>query len=198
MKLERTICCAIIIILSLTVVSLYNKRPHVITEVITKQVPVKVVEEVVVEVEKQVEVEVEVEVIKEVPVYKAPPMKYNVTSEEREMLARLVYLEANIESLDCQKAIVSVVFNRLHNGAWGDTLEDVIYYPNQFSPASLIPKTTPTEKNYEAVDYVLQYGVTVPYYVMYFRAGYHFKADGYVPYTTMDRTYFGYFTKDKK
>lgn len=174
MKLERTICCVIILILSFTVVSLHNKKQQVITEYVP------------------------IEVVTEVPVYQLPTMMYNVTSEEREMLARLVYLESNIESLDCQKAIVSVVFNRLHNGAWGDTLEDVVYYPYQFSPAYLIPNTTPTAKNYEAVDYVLQHGITLPYYVMYFRADYHFKADGYVPYTNIDRTYFGYFTKDKK
>lgn len=180
MKLERTICCVIILILSFAVVSLHNKKQ----QVVTKHVPVEVIKAV--------------EVVKEVPVYKEPVMTYNVTSAEREMLARLVYLEANIESLDCQKAVVSVVLNRLSNGAWGDTLDDVIYYPHQFSPAYLIPKTTPTEKNYEAVDHVLQHGITVPYYVMYFRADYHFKADGYVPYTSIDRTYFGYFTKDKK
>lgn len=125
-------------------------------------------------------------------------MVYNITSAEREMLARLVYLEANTESLECQKAIVSVVINRWQSGYWGDTLEDVVYYPNQFSPARLIDQTTPTNTNYQAVDYVLKNGTTVENFVLYFRASYHFDWSGYEPYCKIDNTCFGYFIKDKK
>jgi spore germination cell wall hydrolase CwlJ-like protein len=118
------------------------------------------------------------------------------------MLARLVYLEANTESIECQKAIVSVVINRWQNGTWGDTLEDVIYYPHQFTPASLIAKTTPTQTNYDAVDYVLENGSILPKYVMFFRASYGFSNTdwgnhGYHEYLQVDNTFFGYFEKDK-
>lgn len=140
---------------------------------------------------KEVEKETVVEVVKD------PTCAYNITSTEREMLARLVYLEANTESLECQMAIVSVVINRWEDGMWGDTLEDVVYYPHQFTPANLINKTTPTELNYTAVDLVLQNGCTMPPYVMYFRADYHFKWDGYKPYTQIDRVCFGYFESDR-
>ena len=141
------------------------------------------------------EVEVEKEVI--VEVVKEPIYAYNLTSAEREMLARLVYREANIESLECQRAVVSVVINRWQDGRWGDTLEDVIYSPYQFTPANLLYKTTPTELNYTAVDLVLQNGCTLPPYCMYFRADYHFDWDGYKPYTQIDCTCFGYFVTDK-
>jgi hypothetical protein len=151
------------------------------------------------EVEKIVEVEVEkiVEVEKVIEVEVEPQYTYNITSAEREMLARLVYREANVESLECQKAVVSVVINRLHSGYWGDTLKKVIYAPNQFSPANLIKETTPTEKNYQAVDEVLKNGVTLPPYVLYFRANYHFDWSGYKPYAQIDKTFFGYMEKDK-
>ena len=144
--------------------------------------------------------EVEKEVIKEVivEVEKEPTYKYNVTSTEREMLARLVYREANTESLECQMAIVSVVINRWQDGRWGDTLEDVIYSPYQFTPANLLYKTTPTELNYTAVDLVLQNGCTLPPYCMYFRADHHFGCNGYKPYTQIDTTCFGYFVTDKQ
>lgn len=127
---------------------------------------------------------------------------YNITEAEREMLAGLVYLEANTESIECQKAIVSVVINRWQNGTWGDTLEDVIYYPYQFTPASLIAKTTPTQTNYDAVDYVLKNGSILPKYCMYFRASYGFSNTdwvnyGYHEYVQLDNTFFGYFEKDK-
>lgn len=142
---------------------------------------------------KEVEKETVVEVVKD------STYAYNITSTEREMLARLVYLEANTESLECQMAIVSVVINRWKDGMWGDTLEDVVYYPHQFTPANLINKTTPTELNYTAVDLVLQNGCTMPPYVMYFRADHHFKWEeyGYKPYTQIDSVCFGYFETDK-
>jgi hypothetical protein len=175
--------------------------PRVIIE--EKEVPVKIetIKEVPVEVEVIVEKEVEKEVIVEVEV--KPKYTYSFTSVERELLARIVYREANIESLECQKAIASVVINRLHSGYWGDTLSEVIYYKDkngnyQFSPAYLLSETTPTETNYKAVDEVLKHGVTLPSYVMYFRANYHFKYDGYKPYKSIDNTYFGYHEWDKK
>ena len=146
---------------------------------------------------KEVEKEVIIEIEKEVEVVKEPIYTYNITSVEREMLARLVYREANIESLECQMAVASVVINRWQDGRWGDTLEDVIYSPYQFTPANLLYKTTATELNYTAVDLVLQNGCTLPPYCMYFRADYHFNWEGYKPYTQIDTTCFGYFVTDK-
>ena len=143
--------------------------------------------EVIKEIEKEVVIEVE----------KQPVYAYNITSMEREMLARLVYREANTESLECQMAIVSVIINRWQDGRWGNTLKDVIYYPYQFSPANLLYQTTPTELNYTAVDLVLQNGCTLSPYVLFFRANHHFDWDGYKPYTQIDYTCFGYFVADK-
>ena len=144
------------------------------------------------EITREIEKEVFVEVTKD------PTYAYNITSVEREMLARLVYLEANTESLECQMAVASVVINRWQSGKWGDTLRSVIYYPYQFTPAGLIPKSTPTELNYTAVDLVIQNGCTLSPYVMYFRADYHFDWEEYKPYSQIDNVCFGYFEKDVK
>ena len=124
-----------------------------------------------------------------------PAVYYSVTAEERELLAKLVYCEANTESVECQKAIVSVVFNQLESGKWGDTLEEVIYYGNNYSPVvfGLLDTAEPTATNYEAVDSVLENGPTLPTYVRYFRADYHHKWKGYKGYKTIDNVYFGYF-----
>lgn len=163
-------------------------KPPKIQEVeVIKEIEIEVIKEKEVEVEKIVEVEVEVE----------PAYKYHISSVEREMLARLVYLEANTESLECQAAIVSVIINRWQNGAWGDTITSVIYSPYQFSPAGLIYKTTPTETNYTAVDQVIKNGSIFPQWVLYFRADYHFNWEGYAPYAKIDNTCFGYFVADK-
>lgn len=130
----------------------------------------------------------------------APKPARDVTPEERLLLAQLVYREANTESLECQKAIVSVVFNRLDAGKWGDTIEEVVYYKNAFTPATsgLLEGVEPTATNYKAVDYVLENGPTLPTYVRYFRADRHFSWDGYECYIVLDHTYFGYFTDWEK
>ena len=146
------------------------------------------------------EIEVEKEVEKIVTVEKEPTYKYNISSVEREMLARLVYLEANTQGLECQMAVASVVINRWLDSRWGSTIASVIYSPYQFSPAGLIHKTTPTETNYVAVDHVLKNGSILPKYCMYFRSDYGFSEywDGYVEYHRINDMYFGYFVADKE
>ncbi len=178
-----TLCCIILIQL-LVIICIVKQKPEV------KIQEVEIIKEI--EVIKEVPVEVIVEV--------EPTYVYNVTSEEREMLARLVYLEANTENLDCQKAIVSTVMNRWENGRWGDNIKDVIYAEGQFSPAYLISSTTPNTTSYEAVDYVLKNGSTLPSYVMFFRADYGFSEtwEEYSEHRQIDQTYFGYLLKDLK
>ena len=149
-----------------------------------------------------VEIIKEVEVVKEkiVEVEKEPTYKYNVSSVEREMLARLVYLEANTENLECQQAVASVVINRWKSGKWGNTIASVIYARYQFSPSGLIYKTTPTETNYVAVDHVLKNGSILPKYCLFFRTEHCFSDiwEVYARYAKIDGIYFGYFIKDKK
>lgn len=203
MKRNITIVALIGIIAILLIIMLVKPEKIKLVPVETiKEIEVikeiEIEKEVIVEVEKEVIVEKEIVVEKEVTIEIEPTYVYNVTSAEREMLARLVYLEGGIESLECQKAIASVVINRWQNGYWGDTIKEVIYAKAQFSPASKIKTTTPTEKQYEAVDYVLKNGCTLPEYVLYFRANYDHKWIGYQPYTVIGRTYFGYLEKDKK
>jgi spore germination cell wall hydrolase CwlJ-like protein len=134
---------------------------------------------------------------------------YTVSEEEREMLARVTFLESGICSQECQRMVVSVIFNRLDSGRWrqdmnGDnkiTLYDIVYYPAAFSPvtAGKMSTAVPSQSCYDAVDYVIQNGPTLPTYIRYFRAGYHFsnKAKGwetYLGYCDLDNVYFGYFS----
>lgn len=146
------------------------------------------------------EVEIEKEKIVTVEVESNSTYKHNVSSVEREMLARLVYLEANTENLECQMAVASVVINRWLDGRWGSTIASVIYSPYQFSPSGLIHKTTPTETNYVAVDHVLKNGSILPKYCLYFRSEFGFSKTwkGYVEYHKIDDMYFGYFIADKE
>ena len=140
--------------------------------------------------------EIETEEASENPTEPSPA--FVVTAEERETIARLVYLEARGESYECQKAVVSVVLNRWVSEYWGNTINSVIYAKGQFTTANRIKYTAPDQINYDAVDDVLQNGTTLPYYVMYFRAGYHHRWRGYFGYVVIDNTYFGYMKKDIK
>ena len=133
---------------------------------------------------------------------------YEITEEERYLLAKLAHSEGSICSEECQRDIVSVVFNRLESGKWrkdmnGDnkiTVYDIIYYPNAFTLATngAIDKWEPTSKDYAAVDYVIKNGPTVPTEVRYFRTDHDFKWGGYKNYKVIDNVYFGYFTDWQK
>ena len=117
-----------------------------------------------------------------------------ICSSDRELIARLLYHEGRGESFECQCAIVSVIVNRLNSGIWGNTFVDVIYAKNQFEPVlnGKLSNTKPLQQQYDAVDYVIENGVTVPEWVQYFRAEYHFKwSNGYTKYMNMNNTYFG-------
>ena len=123
-------------------------------------------------------------------------MYYNITDSEREMLARIVTCEASICSLECQKAVCSVIFNRLEAKKWGNNLEEVIFYPNAFSPilnGSYDRCNSPSASAYAAVDYVVKNGPTVPTYVRYFRSDKDFNWEDYKNYIVIDNMYFGYF-----
>ena len=95
-----------------------------------------------------------------------------VSSTDRKLLAQLVKREAGGESFKGQKAVVEVVLNRVLDSRFPNTIRGVIFQKGQFSTASKLSKTTPTQTNYDAVDYVLEHGATVLHgnYV-YFSAG---------------------------
>lgn len=116
-----------------------------------------------------------------------------VKSQERELIARLLWTEARGENDECQRAIVSVIFNRLKSGNWGNTIHNVIYANGQFDCSSILFEITPTEKEYKNVDYILKNGKTLPDWVQYFRADHHFKWDKFTEYSEIDNTYFGGF-----
>ena len=98
------------------------------------------------------------------------PRYAEITAEERELLARVVYAESNTESLEGQIAVAQVVLNRVRSESFPDTVSEVIYQERQFSTASILGRVTPNETNYEAVDAAFETEV-VPYEVFYFSRG---------------------------
>lgn len=141
---------------------------------------------------------------------------YVVTDQEYEWLVRLLFLEAGYCSLEVKISIASLVFNRLASGIWGDTLEQVLFAPNQFRARKTIERCIPYtlkkypyyertakfiqawDECYRALDYVLEWGSILPDYVMFYRTNYHFKWRGYRGYVVIENIYFGYLETHKK
>lgn len=111
-----------------------------------------------------------------------------LTEDELYVLATLVYLEAGSESYECQKAVASVILNRMITQ--DKSLEQVVYASNQFTPACLIPYSDPSESALSAAIEVATTGATLPLYVTYFRADFYHSFTGVVDYTCIDNTYF--------
>lgn len=62
---------------------------------------------------------------------------YNVSYDDAYLLACLVHSEAGSEPYEGKLATANIVLNRLRSGAYGNTISDVIYAPNQFSVVNL-------------------------------------------------------------
>lgn len=95
--------------------------------------------------------------------------------EDRELLAKLLYCEGRGESYECQKAIVSVVLNRVASNQFPNSIKGVVYQTNQFEPVlrGLLDNAKPSKQQYDAIDEVVNYGINIPEWVCYFRADYH-------------------------
>lgn len=114
-----------------------------------------------------------------------------INEDDRETLARLLFLEGHTEGDECQRAIISVVLNRVEYGMWGDTIDDVIYFKRQFSTARKIKRTEATEKEFENIDWIIKNGKTLPDEVLFFRLKSYRGSKNYDTYRKIDRTYFG-------
>lgn len=103
-------------------------------------------------------------------------------------IASLVYLEAGSDSCsyELQKAIASVIFNRMIK--YHKTATQVIYQQGVFSPASRVARTIPSARCLRAVREVMENGLTLPSNVVAFQLyGYH--SFGH-PYCKIDNVYF--------
>lgn len=154
----------------------------------------------VVEAETEVEVEVEDTADSATPQYSTvssytkpellirTPLYVQLSDAEIRDMAALVYLESGSCSFECQQAIASVILNRMT--VRGQSLYEVMYAKGQFTPASKVLYTEPSELSIQAVEDVLLNGPTIDTYVEFFRASYYFSWAQ--PYMTIDNVYFSY------
>lgn len=84
-----------------------------------------------------------------------------LTSEEIDLLAKIVWVEACGEPVEGQEAVVEVIFNRMSMDMYPDTLYGVLSQkdPVQFCSWELRDTAMPTDKEYQSIYNVL-YGNT--------------------------------------
>lgn len=57
----------------------------------------------------------------------------NISREERDLLARMAFCEANSEGVDGMRLVVDVVINRMMSDKFPNTVKEILYSPGQFS-----------------------------------------------------------------
>ena len=93
-----------------------------------------------------------------------------ISADERELIARVVYLEARGEPAEGQQAVAEVILNRVAAENFPDRIADVIHQenPQQFTTAPYIDKVEPGAEQYAAVDAALYGEPVLPLDVAYF------------------------------
>lgn len=109
-----------------------------------------------------------------------------LTESDIRNISALVYLEAGSGSIELQRAIASVIFNRMIR--YNKTATQVIYQRGVFTPASRVARTVPSQTSINAVRYVMTNGCTLPHNVLAFQlGGYHSFGR---PYIKIQNVYF--------
>lgn len=91
------------------------------------------------------------------------------------LLAKFLHYEARYNSVAGQRAVASVVVNRIFNdsGHFPDTVSGVLYQHNQFVPEGTLDNVVPNSTVIASARYVLQeHGPTLPKKVLFYRASY--------------------------
>ena len=117
-RITAILVASLIILGGFSIVTIENRKKEV--EAIPL-IPVETQAKVVVPV---------VEVKQELPVKLEP----KVTQEEMELLAILTMAEAEGESELGKRLVIDTVLNRVDSPSFPNTINDVVYYPNAFSP----------------------------------------------------------------
>ncbi len=91
-----------------------------------------------------------------------------LTMDERELLARMVWVEARGEPLEGQQAVAEVVLNRLVAGNFQNSIESIIMAEGQFNSAPFLDDAEPNQTQYEAVEHALKGPYVTPINTVFF------------------------------
>lgn len=91
-----------------------------------------------------------------------------LSPEDFNLLARLVWGEARGESMEGQQAVAEVILNRMASDQFPDTLPAVIYAENQFESVPYLEDAQPYQAQFEAIEAALYGPYILPEDVLYF------------------------------
>ena len=91
-----------------------------------------------------------------------------LTYEEKMLLARMVWVEAQGEPFEGQQAVAEVVLNRLYADNFQSTLRNVIYAEGQFRSVPKLDEAQPNQTQFEAVEQALEGPYVLPIDVVFF------------------------------
>lgn len=91
-----------------------------------------------------------------------------LTYEEKMLLARMVWVEAQGEPFEGQQAVAEVVLNRLVADNFQSTLRNVIYAEGQFRSVPKLDEAEPGQTQFEAVEQALEGPYVLPIDVVFF------------------------------
>lgn len=92
------------------------------------------------------------------------------TNEELDLLARVIWSEAGSDWLsdEHQRAVASVVVNRVNDNRFPNTIREVVYQPGQYGCVyNGMIYQTPNQRAYDNARFVLENGVTTPINVVW-------------------------------
>lgn len=87
---------------------------------------------------------------------------------QKQLLARMVWVEARGESEEGQQAVAEVVLNRIASQSFPDTLQEVVYQADQFRSVPYLINARPSQTQYQAVERAIYGPYVLPENVTYF------------------------------
>ena len=87
---------------------------------------------------------------------------------EMNLLAKVIYLEAQGEPYEGQQAIAEVVLNRLVSEDFQNTIDGIIFAKDQFACVDILDKARPTHVQYEAIERALYGPYILPENVVFY------------------------------
>ncbi len=91
-----------------------------------------------------------------------------LSADEEDLLARMVWVEAQGEVFEGQQAIAEVVLNRLKSHEFQDTVTGIIQADNQFRSTAYLDQAKPTSVQYEAIRRAIEGPYVLPEEVVHF------------------------------
>jgi len=94
-----------------------------------------------------------------------------MSEEERNLMASVIYLEAGNQSARGQQAVAEVIFNRVINENFPDNVNDVLWQSGQFSVMPNLSASKAGQEQYDAIDAALYGQLILDPDVVFFSRG---------------------------